>query len=182
MSNDEVVSAISSDTTLSVIKPVMLAPIVNLPPEYHQALGAIAAKWAWLENQIGALIREGFTLDKKEGRLILGGMGMKPKCSVLRIMALKWVNDPKLQRELTSLAKDCQKKIDDRNKHVHGLWAHPAGNPKNIGLAIMNSGEQRVMPEFQVVPLAQLQGIVSELQALQTRAQAATDRIKGRLK
>jgi hypothetical protein len=171
-----------SNSSPATNKPqtIMLKPIVDLPTDYCIALGQIASKWSWLENQLGVLIREGFGLDKKEGRVLLAGMAMKVKSPILRILALKWVGDATLRDELRKLAKDCIKQTNPRNDHIHGFWVHPVGHPDIIGLQIMESGEQRYLPDFKRVPLADLHKIVSDLKQIQIRAQLLTDKIKGR--
>jgi len=160
---------------------VMVAPIVDLPPAHAESVGQIAAKWTWLENQLGVLIREGFSLDKKEGRVLVGTMKLGVKVTILKIMALKWEQNVKFRDELRKFANDCLKQTDPRNDHVHGIWSHPAGEPNNIGLLVIDSGEQKYRPDFKPVPLSDLQKIVSDLKELQTRGQNLTDKIKGRL-
>lgn len=181
MSNDDSATAGASVSASMPSSLVSLHPIVDLPPDYAAATGQIAAKWNWLENQLGVLIREGFTLDKKEGRVLVGTTKLGVKVTILRIMALKWIPEAQFRDELRKFAKDCLEMTDPRNDHVHGLWVHPVGEPNNIGLQVMDSGEQRYRPEFKPVPLADLQKIVDDLKALQVRGQFLTDKIKGRI-
>jgi hypothetical protein len=155
-----------------------MTPAIDLTPDYYRAIGEISARWNWLEFQLGVLIREGFGLDKKEGRVLTVGMAMKPKCHILRIMALKWVKDAQLRHDLTKLAKDCQNKIDDRHCHVHGVYAYLNDAPEKIGLMLIGSGEERYAPSLKEPILPDLQRIAGELRALQMRAQDITRRIK----
>jgi hypothetical protein len=178
MSNDEFATAVPA-VGIALPSPINLHPIVNLPPDYAEAIGQIAAKWNWLENQLGVLIREGFALDKKEGRVLVGTTKLSVKVTILRIMALKWIPEAKFRDELRRFAKDCLEMTDPRNNHVHGLWVHPLDEPNNIGLQVMDSGEQRYKPEFKPVPLSDLQKVVADLKALQERGQFLTDKIKG---
>jgi hypothetical protein len=160
---------------------VHLHPIVDLPRDYATAIGQIAAKWNWLENQLGVLIREGFGLDKKEGRVLVGTTKLGVKVTILRIMALKWIPEAQFREELRQFGIDCLRQTDPRNDHVHGLWVHPIDEPSNIGLQVMDSGEQKYKPDFIPVPLADLEKIVTDLKALQVRGQFLTDKIKGRI-
>lgn len=157
---------------------LMIHPLMDVPSSYCSAIGEIAARWNWLENQLGVIIREGFELDKKEGRVLTVGMGVKPKCNILRMVALKWITDRALQEQVRQLAKDCQNMIDPRNEYVHGLYGHPVGQPNRIGRMIMGSGEERYMPKFMETSVAQIQQRATELREIQQRAQAITRRIK----
>jgi hypothetical protein len=181
--SQEFSTAVGSATAASKLStdPIRLHPIIDLPPHYAAAIGQIAAKWTWLENQLGVLIREGFGLDKKEGRVLVGTTKLNVKVTILRIMALKWVPEAQFRNELRKFAKDCLDQTDPRNDHVHGLWVHPLGEPDNIGLQVMESGEQRHSPHFEPVPIANLVKVVDDLKALQSRAQFLTEKIKGRI-
>ena len=142
---------------------------VDLPPEYYAAIGEIAARWNWLEFHLGMLVRVGFGLGKKEGRILTGGMAVKVKCPILKIMAKKWVKDRTLQAGLHKLADDIQKMTDDRNELVHALYCHKSGQPDKLGRYVMMSGDQRYLPHFDPVPVSRLQECASDLRALQDK-------------
>ncbi len=155
--------------------------VENLPADYCACIGEIAARWNWLEHQLGVLIREGFDLDKQEGRILVNGMQLKVKTQILRVLALKWITDLGLRDDLRRLAADCQKQNDPRYEYVHGLWVHPAMDPKKIGMMVKKSGEHSVESEFRQVQLAEMQKIAADLKALQERAQKLTSRMKGQV-
>jgi len=67
--------------------------LVDLPTDYYIALGEVASRWTWLEHQLGVLIRLGFKLSKAEGRVLTVGMAAKPKTHILRITALKLIDN-----------------------------------------------------------------------------------------
>lgn len=158
-----------------------LQPVVDLPADYCACVGEIAARWNWLEHQLGVLVREGFDLDKQEGRVLMNGMPLKVKTSILRVLALKWITDLVLRDDLRRFATDCQKQNDPRNEHVQGLWVRPAMDPARIGLMVRKPGESNINPEFKPVAIGEMKKIAAELKALQERAQNLTVRMKGQV-
>lgn len=158
-----------------------LQPVVDLPADYCGCIGEIASRWNWLEHQLGVLIREGFDLDKQEGRVLVTGMPLKVKTQILRVLALKWVTDLALRDELRRFAADCQKQSDPRSEFVHGLWVHPAVNAAQVGIMATRPGDSSQRAEFKPVPLGELQKIAADLKALQERAQKLTIRMKGQV-
>jgi len=158
-----------------------LQPVVDLPAPYCACVGEIAARWNWLEHQLGVLIREGFDLDKQEGRVLVNGMPLRVKTPILRVLALKWITDPVLRDDLRRFAADCQKQNDPRDEYVHGLWVHPAMDPQQIGLMARKSGDNAAHAEFRPVQLADMQKIAADLKALQERAEKLTSRMKGQV-
>ena len=158
-----------------------LQTVANLPADHCTCIGEIAARWNWLEHQLGVLIREGFDLDKQEGRVLVNGMPLKVKTQILRVLALKWITDLGLRDDLRRFAADCQKQSDPRDEYVHGLWVHPAKEPRKIGIMVKKAGEHSVEPEFRPVQLADMQKIAADLKALQERAQKLTSRMKGQV-
>lgn len=170
-------------TALSATQAIRfgLQPVVNLPADYCACIGEIAARWNWLEHQLGVLIREGFDLDKQEGRVLMNGMPLKVKTPILRVLALKWITDLALRDDLRRFAADCQKQNDPRNEFVQGLWVHPVAEPTRVGLMVRKPGESNINPEFKPVQLGEMQKIAADLKALQERAQKLTDRMKGQV-
>src|SRR6185503_18403432 len=158
-----------------------LQTVENLPADYCACIGEIAARWNWLEHQLGVLIREGFDLDKQEGRVLVNEMPLKVKTSILRVLALKWITDAGLRDDLRRFAADCQKQHDPRNEYVHGLWVHPATETKKLGIMVKKAGAHGGDPEFRPVQLAEMQKIAADLKALQERAQKLTSRMKGQV-
>lgn len=167
--------------TSSQLIRFQLQPVVDLPADYCACIGEIASRWNWLEHQLGVLIREGFDLDKQEGRALVNGMPLKAKTRILRVLALKWITNLALRDELRQFAADCQKQNDPRDEHVHGLWVHPATEPATVGLMVKKPGDGGGNPEFKPVPLGELRRIAAELKALQERAQKLTIRMKGQV-
>jgi hypothetical protein len=153
--------------------------VVDLPADFCACIGEIAARWNWLEHQLGVLIREGFDLDKQEGRVLVNGMPLKVKTPILRVLALKWITDLVLQEDLRRFAADCQKQNDPRDEYVHGLWVQPSVDPKQIGLMVKKPGDSGANPDFRPVKLADMQKIAADLKALQERAEKLTSRMKG---
>jgi len=158
-----------------------LQAVVDLPADYGTCIGEIASRWNWLEHQLGVLIREGFDLDKQEGRTLVNGMTLKVKTQILRVLALKWVTDLELRDDLRRFAADCQKQSDPRSEYVHGLWVHPPADPARIGLMIGRPGEAPANAEFRPVQIADMRKIAADLKALQDRATKLTLRLKGQV-
>jgi len=159
-----------------------LKTVLNLPADYCACVGEIAARWNWLEHQLSVLIREGFDLDKQEGRVLVNGMPHRVKTQILRVLALKWIKDLGLRDDLRRFAADCQKQSDPRSEYVHGLWVHPAADPKRIGLMAVKPGDTASSnPEFRPVQIADMQKIATDLKALQERATSLTARMKGQV-
>lgn len=158
-----------------------LQPVVDLPADYCACVGEIAARWNWLEHQLGVLIREGFDLDKQEGRVLVNGMPLKAKTRILRVLALKWITDLALRDELRKFSADSEKQSDPRNEYVQGLWVRPATDPAKLGLMVRKPGDNSGHSEFKPVPLGDMQKIAADLKALQERAQKLTIRMKGQV-
>lgn len=158
-----------------------LQPVVDLPADYCGSIGEIAARWNWLEHQLGVLIREGFDLDKQEGRVLVNDMTLKAKTRVLRVLALKWIADLALRDELRKFAADCEKQNDPRNEYVQGLWVRPAKEPAKLGLMVGKAGDSGARNEFKPVPLSEMRNIAADLKALQERAHKLTSRMKGQV-
>jgi hypothetical protein len=158
-----------------------LQPVVDLPSDYCACIGEIASRWNWLEHQLGVLIREGFDLDKQEGRVLVTGMPLKAKTRILRVLALKWITDLTLRDDLRRFSADCEKQSDPRNEYVQGLWVRPAMDTAKLGLMVRKPGESSGNPEFKPVPIVEMRKIAADLKVLQERAQTLTIRMKGQV-
>lgn len=160
-------------------KPITMVQFPrDLPNEYYAAIGEIAARWSWLEHQLHVIIRVILRLDKKQGRIVIVGMGVKPMASMIRGLALRWVSDARLKNDLRAFAKATLEFKPNRDDFIHGVYCYPEGKPDTICLYQMRSAEERIMPGMARLPIKTLQNAAYHLCQLQDVAQELTHRLK----
>lgn len=155
----------------------------ELPPEILSGIGAIIARWGYLQHQLGVIIRVALKLKKDAGRVLTVGMEINVLCGVLRTIAKtdQWVGDANVRDAIKKLAKDVQDAAENRNNYAHGVFGYTDSRPPQFVRFLFKQAEHRVNPEFEVITQETLKNYESEARNLWDRAQAITHKLKGKL-
>lgn len=158
-------------------KPVTKIPM-DIPKEYYAAIGEIAARWSWLDHQLGVIIRVGFGLGKPAGRVLTTGMGVKNKAHILRLLETRLRRNGTLANLIKDLRERTLKNVDNRNDLVHGLFGHMKDEPDKVVRYVLRSPEQRAELAAVPAPITAVPKVAAELRAIQLLAQEVTTALK----
>lgn len=156
---------------------IMVEILPELPAKYYAAIGEIVSRFSWIEHQLHVLIREILGLDKKRGRIMLVGMGVKPKSAIIRALTTRWVPDHRLRGDLINLAKDAINFKGVRDQYAHGLYCR-IPRKRIIYLWDIWKANERIDPKARPLPLNVLRRQIADVKRLQRRAESITRRLK----
>ncbi len=109
-----------------------------LPPEYLQAIGNLAAYWAYLESSVEVAIWCFLNRRREIGGMITADMGMISRINLLTSLAeAKFKSHPELAAPLKELLKRIDPARISRNNIIHNLWKYDnAATGKALGIII----------------------------------------------
>lgn len=120
---------------------------LTIPGTYLKALGHITHQWATLEDNIGRLIQVLTKISKKEGRLISSQLTARSKIEVFKALIKRKMQGHKERSLAEHLATAAEQLNGQRNKFIHGTWAHPPGKRRKLHLIFVGgSSDNRILP------------------------------------
>jgi len=147
-------------------------------PQCFAAVGELATRWGWIENQTGVLIRELLRIKRPAGHMAIGNMGIQPKTRVLASLAQYSLAKNKLGSEIIVLANRIQKFDKFRNDVIHGLWVHYPPGTTQLALLQRKNLQQQVEPHPDKDIITHLPRKIEELKKIQAEAQRITTALK----
>lgn len=154
----------------------------ELSDEILQGIGRIISRWGYLQFQLGVIIRVALGIKKDVGRVLTVGMEVGDLCKVLKMLAKTdhWIKDQSLRETIRKLANDVLQAAEHRNNYAHGVFGYTDETPPRFARLLLNLAEHRANPEWDVITPDGLEEIAADARNLWMRAQAITDRLKGR--
>jgi hypothetical protein len=147
-------------------------------PACFAQIGELAARWCWIENQTGVIIREMLRLTKPEGLMVIGHTGIQGKCGALLALAGHTLKGSDIGSEIKSLVKAIQNFDKFRNDVFHGLFVHYPPDTDQLALLRRESVQQKVDPVPDIYAIREFPSKIAELRATQVMAQRITDDLK----
>jgi hypothetical protein len=159
----------------------------DMPQDILAGIGAVVAQWSYLAFQMTVILRIGHRLSKESQRALLVGAEVGVLCAHLRTVAATdfWLKDEQIRKDIRKLADDIQRASDTRNAYAHGVFGYfigKAGGPEEEKFVrfLMKSAEHRVSPGAEEVSAETLKPHADAALRLWERAQAITQRLKGK--
>lgn len=155
----------------------MCARHLTIPQEYMEIVGGITAYWATFEHELVDLLGETMRIGKKERRILMAKMDPKAKLAMLKVIASKFIKNPKTRGKVNALAAAGNSLYDVPNWFVHGAWVHPIDTPNIHQLLLIDSGEAAYLPKRIDVPIESGRRIVANFAQLVRAARTITNQI-----
>ena len=147
---------------------VVLKHPQSLPPKYYRSIGEVVFRWNLVEEHMQTIIWHVMKLDWKQGRLLTFGADASQKIEMFEGLALYWIFDLRIQKEIKSVAIRADTLSRRRNRIVHGNWGYRS-DPKDLRLFYIANVKQRVIPKTEKKTPEDLKAIANDIKALDDR-------------
>jgi hypothetical protein len=124
------------------------------------------------------IIRELLCIEKPEGLMAIGNMGIQAKVRVISSLAQYAFKVNELGPEIVALANAIQKFDKFRNDVIHGLWVHFPKGTNQLALLRRTGLQEQVKPRPDKDVITDLPVKILELQKIQNEAQRITVALK----
>ncbi len=146
-------------------KPTRITPF--LPPKHLQALGNIAAYYAYLESSTEITIWAFLDLDYHLGTAVTSGMGTISRIQLLTILAdTHLVEMPEIHQHFIETLKLIDGVRVRRNEYIHALWKHERNKEASEIHALKRSAKGTVKTTTKGVTIKELRDLACEVEWL----------------
>jgi hypothetical protein len=143
---------------------------INPKATYFAAIGVLASRWGWIENQSGVVIRELLRIKKAQGHMATGNLGIFAKTRIMASPAEHLFKQYPLGDQIAALADAIQKFDTFRNDVLHGLWVYYPEKSQELALLRTKSIQQKVDPLPDKDVVKNLPRKITELREIQLEA------------
>lgn len=145
-----------------------------LPRPMLEAMGNLAAYWAYLESATEVAIWTFLKVPRQLGAPVTTHMGMVSRCQALRALAVQCFDTKStLFEKFDEMLKDIESARIKRNEIIHAFWHHTADGESAHHLRTTARGALK--DEIKEITLTEIQDVTATASYLTVQLQAAIE-------